>query len=90
VLEPPAGATLGTDAVAFRWTAVVDAVQYRVQVLTDDGSVVWSASTAGTTIGFKPDTPLPTGKTYYAWVSAQLPEGRRLQSAPVRLTSGDQ
>lgn len=85
LLEPPADGAVGGVPVVFRWTAVDKAVQYRVQLLSADGDIVWSETTSETSLRF--DRPLAggAGLQYYAWVAAQMPEGRRLQSPVVRL-----
>ncbi len=86
MLEPLPDAAIGAVPVVFRWTAVEGALQYRVQVLTSGGDIVWTGTTAETSMRF--EQPLTgAGRQYYAWVAAQLPDGRRLQSAIVRLTS---
>lgn len=86
MLEPLANSTIGAAPVVFRWTPVEGAVQYRVQLLTSDGEVVWSEMTAETSIRFEQPLAGGAGRQYYAWVAAQLPDGRRLQSTIVRLT----
>jgi hypothetical protein len=80
---PPPGTTIGAAPVAFRWTPVAGAVQYRVQVLDAEGGIVWSATTAGTTLEFS-GTVAGAGP-YFAGVAAQLADGRRVQSPVVRL-----
>jgi hypothetical protein len=84
VLQVPAsGATIGAAPLPFRWTPVAGAVQYRVQVLDAEGGIVWSATTGGTTLEFSGG--VAGAGPYYAWVAAQLADGRRVQSAVVRL-----
>ena len=80
--EPKVGAML-SSATRFEWTPVAGAVQYQLHVLTGDGDVVFDATTAATTIeyGGREEQQGP----FYAWVSAQLTDGRRVQSAVVRL-----
>lgn len=84
LVEPRVGATLSTPT-RFEWTPVAGAVQYQLHVLTGDGDIVFDATTAATTIDFGG----PDGRQgpFYAWVSAQLTDGRRVQSAVVRLAA---
>jgi hypothetical protein len=83
LMAPKAGASLGTPT-RFEWTPVAGAVQYQLHVLTGDGEVVFDATTTETGIEFLGvgERPGP----FYAWISAQLTDGRRVQSAVVRLT----
>lgn len=85
LLEPPADGTVGGAPIVFRWTPVDRAVQYRVQLLSADGDIVWSETTSETSLRFDRALAGGTGLQYYAWVAAQMPEGRRLQSPVVRL-----
>ena len=82
LMEPKGGATL-SSSTRFEWTPVAGAVQYQLHVLTADGEVVFDATTAATSIEFggAEDRQGP----FYAWVAAQLTDGRRVQSAVVRL-----
>ena len=82
LMEPKAGATLSTPT-RFEWTPVAGAVQYQLHVLTGDGEVVFDATTAATRIEVA--NAGERQGPFYAWVSAQLTDGRRVQSAVVRL-----
>lgn len=85
LLAPEAGQQVGDGApVTFRWAAVKGAIQYRVQVLNADGEVAWSAVTGATSVEFR--QRLDDAGPYYTWVSAELPDGRRVPSPVVRLT----
>lgn len=85
ILEPLPEAAIGSVPVVFRWTPVEGALQYRVQLLTSGGDIVWTGTTAETSMRFEGPAAVPGGQ-YYAWVAAQLPDGRRLQSTIVPLT----
>lgn len=84
MLEPRPDAVIGAVPVVFRWTPVEGALQYRVQLLTSGGDIVWTGTTAETSMRFEGPAAVSGGQ-YYAWVAAQLPDGRRLQSTIVRL-----
>lgn len=81
-MAPEVGAVL-SSSTRFQWTPVAGAVQYQLHVLTGDGDVVFDATTAETAIDFA-GAPERQGP-FYAWVAAQLTDGRRVQSAVVRL-----
>lgn len=85
MLEPLPDAAIAAVPVVFRWTPVEGALQYRVQLLTSGGDIVWTGTTAETSMRFEGAAAVSGGQ-YYAWVAAQLPDGRRLQSAIVPLT----
>jgi hypothetical protein len=82
LMEPKVGATLSMST-RFEWTPVEGAVQYQLHVLTGTGDIVLDEATTATTLemAHPGDRPGP----YYAWVSALLTDGRRVQSPVVRL-----
>lgn len=82
LMAPEVGATLGTPT-RFEWTPVAGAVQYQLHVLTGDGDIVFDATTTETGIEYSGAAERPG--PFYAWISAQLTDGRRVQSAVVRL-----
>lgn len=82
LMEPRAGAALSTPT-RFEWTPVAGAVQYQLHVLTGDGDIVFDATTTETGIEYSGAAERPG--PFYAWISAQLTDGRRVQSAVVRL-----
>ena len=67
----------------FAWSPVIGAVQYEIRVLTGDGEIVWNEVTSATDLEFA--GPARAAGPYYAWVTAQLTDGRRVQSGVVRL-----
>lgn len=82
LMAPKVGATLGTPT-RFEWTPVAGAVQYQLHVLTGEGDIVFDATTTDTGIEYSGAAERPG--PFYAWISAQLTDGRRVQSAVVRL-----
>jgi hypothetical protein len=82
LMEPKVGATLSTPT-RFEWTPVAGAVQYQLHVLTGDGEIVFDATTTETGIEYAGAGE--RAGPFYAWISAQLTDGRRVQSAVVRL-----
>ncbi len=85
LVEPEADARVG-GAIRFVWHAVPGARAYRVELLTDAGTLLTSIETADTIARYDP-TPLgTTGTTFYWVVAAMLPEGSEVESRPRRLT----
>ena len=50
LIVPSAGHAIGDLPLTFRWTPVVGALQYRVQVLNGDGDIAWSETTSETSL----------------------------------------
>jgi len=78
------GAALGTAPVVFVWQPVAGARRYEFEVLDGDGTVVYSAATADTTVAvaaadaaerFRP------GVEYQWWVRAVTPDATQPRSA---------
>lgn len=81
----------GTDAavagpILFVWRAVPGARRYRVEVLSDAGTLVTSIETNDTTARY-PAVRAAGGDSTYRWVVvALLPEGGEVASRPRRIT----
>jgi hypothetical protein len=72
----------------FLWQAVPGALYYELQILTEDGTVVWQASSDGTAVRLPGGHPLRAGEKYFAWVRAHLATGGTLRSAAVSFHVG--
>lgn len=84
VLLAPAADARVADSVAFMWRAVPGARSYRVELLTDAGTLVISIRTADTTAHVA--VPAAGGDSTYRWlVVALLPEGVEVPSRPRRV-----
>ena len=84
LVEPETDARVA-DSIRFVWQAVPGARSYRVELLTDAGTLVTSIETADTIGRYAPTQP--AGATVYRWVVvALLPEGVEVASPPRRLT----
>ena len=68
----------GTQIV--RWRGVPKATSYEVQVTTVAGDVVLKRQVAASDHEARIEISPPREDTYYLWVVAYLPEGRRITS----------
>jgi hypothetical protein len=87
LVAPTDSATVEGRAVAFTWRSAGDGVSYRLTVTDDWGDVVWSGASADTTARL-PSTSLRTGRPYFWYVDALLPDGRSMTSNVRRFTAG--
>ncbi len=86
VLVAPGTDASVADPVLFVWRAVPGARSYRVEVLSDAGTLVSSFETPDTTARY-PAVRAAGGDSTYRWVVvALLPEGGEVASRPRRIT----
>jgi hypothetical protein len=83
VLFPADNATLVRQDLEFRWQPVPGSVYYEINVVTDDGTVVWHTRVEGTSTRLPDGTKLDTGAKYFIWVKAFLTGGETVRSAAV-------
>jgi hypothetical protein len=84
LLTPSESAQL-TSSPAFAWRPATGVLEYRLEVLSDSGAVLYSATIHDTMAALPPDLLLP-GHTYEWRVVASLSSGRSVPSAPRRFT----
>lgn len=86
VLLQPADGARTAAPVRFAWRSVTGARAYRVELLTDAGTLVTSIETPDTTTAYA-GAPTTRGDSAYRWlVVALFPEGGEVASRPRRLT----
>jgi len=80
VLEEPAdGAIVGTT-FRLRWDGPPDATSYEVQVTASDGDVLWRRQVTQRVSDVTVETGSAPSEMLYVWVSALMPDGRRITS----------
>jgi anti-sigma factor RsiW len=84
VQEPQEGDAVNGGQLV-RWDGPAEAASYEVQVATTAGDVVFRRQVEGTVHQVRLDPSPKQAGTYYLWVAAYLPEGRRLTSNVVRV-----
>ena len=82
LIWPPEDTIASARQLEFRWTPVAGSVFYEVEVLTADGTLEWEGRSETTRLILLTDH-LPREGKYYAWVRAQLPDGRTVKSHAV-------
>ena len=68
-----------------RWRGPSSAIFYEVQLTTADGDLLWSAHVEPAISHAQVPTVLSDTQPSYLWVTAHLPEGRRLPSNVIRV-----
>ena len=88
MLSPAENATLSPREPVFRWQAVPGAAYYDMDILTEDGNVVWQGKVEGTSTRLPDGHPLQAGTKYFVWVRAHLSAGGTVKSAAVSFHIG--
>lgn len=79
-IELPAdGAVVDADRLELVWRASPSALFYEVEVLSEDGDIIWHARMEGTRTRLPAETRLRAGH-YFVWVRAHLPDGKTSRS----------
>jgi len=85
IVEAPRDGQRLAPGFDVRWQGPASAVFYEVQLTTADGDLLWSAQVQGPTTHTAVPTILSPTQHSYLWVTAHLPEGRRLTSNVIRV-----
>jgi len=87
VLSPRPGATVQPSDFIIRWEPTANAVDYEVRVVTADGSPVWHKRVREPSVR-PPSETLRSGRKYFVWVRALLPDGETQLSPAVSFIGG--
>jgi hypothetical protein len=80
---PADGATLTRSELQFRWKALEAALFYEVQILTEEGGLVWEGRATENHLRLPANARLAAGERYYVWVRVQLADGAQVRSRAV-------
>jgi hypothetical protein len=81
----PANETPATDKLDFRWTELPQAIRYDVTVLGESGETLIRRPSEAVGLTVNPaQAGLSFDRVYYWTVAARLPDGRSIESEPVR------
>ena len=83
IISPIGDANVDPDDIKFQWSPVDRSVFYQVQLLSDDGDVVWESRTENTNIQLPQDLQLSSAGGYFLWVKAHLSDGKTIKSKVV-------
>lgn len=85
IVETPADNEQLAAGFDVRWTGPAGTVFSEVKLTTAAGDVLWSAHVQGNRSHVTVPVAVPDGVPSYLWVTAHLPEGRRLASNVIRV-----
>jgi hypothetical protein len=85
---PSENATLSIGQLEFRWKPIPGVAYYEVQLVTDDGTVVWIGKVEGIRARPPDSIRLETGRKYFVWIKAHLSGGGTVKSATVSFHIG--
>jgi anti-sigma factor RsiW len=88
LVRPVEGATLSPHGPEFRWQPVPRTTFYEVQVLSEEGDVVWQTKVETTAARLPSGHRLRAGTKYFVWVRAHLSSGGSVRSAAVSFRVG--
>ena len=80
LLGPPPEIAAGTSPT-FAWKPVPGAQSYELEVLDEQGALVWGAKTSETSVTLSDPRLLPPGKSYRWWVRTTTTSGNQRASA---------
>ncbi len=79
------GAAIDSQSPEFRWSGVDQSLYYEIQVLSDNGDIVWEERTEDTRLQLPSEVQLDHDKEYFVWVRAYLPDGKTIKSKAVAI-----
>ena len=83
LVVPREGQTIAAGVERIAWTAVPKALFYEVEVVSEDGTLIWQHRVEQTTVVMPARPELQTGVRCFASVRAHLSNGRVLKSRAV-------
>jgi hypothetical protein len=87
IISPQRGEKVDPRELNFRWSAAEGALFYELQVISDDGDVLWETRCHATSIRFPPTVHLVKGKNYYVRLLVHATGGSVEQSKPVEFVA---
>ena len=73
MVEPSAGATVSPSEIRFQWRSGGQDLLYRITVSSEEGEVVWTATSQDTILDLPSEIPMEAGARYFWFVDALLP-----------------
>ena len=83
IISPTGDSSIDPKDFRLQWSSVDRSVFYRVQLLSDDGDVVWEGRTENTNVHLPQDLQLDSAGGYFLWVKAYLADGKTIKSTVV-------
>jgi len=88
ILYPKAGQTVPANEVRFRWTSATGVLFYELQVLSDDGDVIWETESRTTSENLPSAVRLVKGHTYYVRIRVHGSHGTVEEAQSVPFVAG--
>ncbi len=83
IISPTDQSNIDPENIDMQWSPVDRSVFYEIQLLTDDGDVVWQGRTEHTSMQLPQDLRFDSAGGYYLWVKAHLSDGKTIKSKVV-------
>jgi hypothetical protein len=88
LLFPQAGQTVAAEDLTFRWSGVPSAIFYELQVLSDDGDVIWETQTKSSSAKLPTSVRLLKSRTYYVRLRIHGSQDKVEESKTVPFVAG--
>jgi hypothetical protein len=88
ILSPRSGEKVTANDLQFRWRPIKRASFYELQVLSENGDVVWETRCNSTSTKLPAQVHLLPGETYYVRLKVHINGGTIEASKPVRFVAG--
>ncbi len=85
ILFPAQGAAIDSSKPEFRWSGVDQSLYYELQVLSDNGDILWEGRTEETRLQLPSEFKLDRDTSYFVWVRVYLPDGKTIKSKAVAI-----
>ena len=88
LISPAADERVEASRLEFRWQTKDGAEFYEIEILSEDGDVVWRGRTSGSALRVPLTVHLKKDQPYYVWIRIHSAHGTVEQSKAVRFTIG--
>jgi hypothetical protein len=82
IFSPLEGSIANPKRLEIRWSETRGGIFYEVEILRDNGDLVWKGRTEETSIRLPANEELQHGE-YFVWIRTYLPDGKTLKSPAV-------
>jgi hypothetical protein len=88
IISPAAGSTIQADQFEFRWEPISGAREYEVEILSEEGDLIWKQRVVGSSIRLPGGVGLEASHKYFVTVRGYLEAGSSVLGAPISFTVG--
>ena len=83
IISPTGNSNINPENIELQWSPVDGSVFYEIQLLSDDGDVMWEGRTENTNVQLPQDLQFDGAGGYFLWVKAHLSDGKSIKSKAV-------